>query len=468
MSNKNTHTELLIIGAGPGGYTAAFHAADRGMNVTLVDPEIKPGGVCLYRGCIPSKAYLHVMNVVHEMRRSKSIGVDFGQEKIDFETVWKWKNKVVDTLTGYLSHTAKHKNVDYIRGFAHFLDSHTAGIDLVDEEGQKSGKTRELSFDSAIIATGSTPRSIPDVDPELDQVISSDAFFKLESLPDHLLIVGGGFIGVEMGQAVAAMGSEVTLLELTGNLLPGTDHDLVSSLKRRLKQSFSSILLNSRLVEAKKSKKKLEVTIEDKKGEHLKRSFDLIMTAVGRQARLDDIGLEKVDLEPDKNGFLNVDKSRQTTTRNIYAVGDITGEPMLAHKAMYEAKIAVEALAGENAVYDSRGIPAVVYSDPEIAYVGLTENRARKEDITHKTEKIPWRGNGRAQTMNDTVGVTKLIFDPSTKRILGAGIAGSGAGELITEVTLAMEMGAVTEDIRLTVHPHPTLSETIMGVAEIS
>ncbi|MCD6186821.1 MAG: dihydrolipoyl dehydrogenase [Desulfuromusa sp.] len=455
------HVQLVVIGAGPGGYAAAFKAAELGLAVTLIDPEINPGGVCLHRGCIPSKALLHIAKLVSEAEESAQIGVGFAKPTIDVERICSWKNEVVEKLTGGLGSKVQKMKINYLRGTAQFKDSRTLTVTLVD------GAIGELVFEQAILATGSRPIMLPGVEAESQRIIDSTGALELTDIPRSLLVVGGGYIGLELGSAYAALGSKVSVVEMTNGLLPGCDRDLVSVLKRRLDKKFDSILLNSKVVGLKEEKRGVSVTLEDKHGEQSNKRFEKVLIAIGRQPNTESLGIENTAIIMDKKNFIIVDGQQRTAEPHIFAIGDIAGEPMLAHKASAEASVAAEAAAGRKAVFDPRAIPAVVFTDPEIAWCGLTETAAREQKIKVKTAKIPWRGNGRTLTLGRDDGMTKLIVDPDTDRVLGMAVAGPGAGELIAEGVVAIEMAAVSEDLRKSIHPHPTLSETIYDAAEM-
>ncbi len=450
-------TQLAIIGAGPGGYHAAFHAADLGLQVTLIDPAENPGGVCLYRGCIPSKALLHVAGVVGEAAESAAIGVKFAPPEIDIARVRTWKNEVIDKLTGALGMQAGRKKITHIRGTATLSGPHT--LQVVTNEGEAGA----LAFEQAILATGSRPVMLPGTEPTA-RIMNSTGALDLEDVPASLLVVGGGYIGLELGSAYAALGSEVSVVEMTGGLLPGCDRDLVSVLKRRLDRKFKAIMLNTKVEAMTEKKDGVTVTFADKKGSRTE-SFAKVLIAIGRRPHTRDLGLETAGIEVDGKGFVQVDAQRRTSAGHIYAIGDIAGEPMLAHKAYREAAVAAESAAAGKAVYDPRAIPAVVFTDPEIAWCGLTETEARAAGRKVTTAKLPWRGNGRTLTLGRDDGLTKLITDPETGVLLGVALVGPGAGELIAEGVLALEMAATVEDLRHTIHPHPTLSETVFDAA---
>jgi len=453
-----SRAQLVVIGAGPGGYTAAFKAASLGLDVTVIDPESNPGGVCLHRGCIPSKALLHVAKLVNEAAAAAAIGVTFAQPDVDVDRVREWKDEVVGKLTGALGARMKAKKLTYVRGRARFRNSTTLTVQASD------GTVGEMVFGQAIVATGSRPFVLPGVTLS-ERIIDSTGALALPDLPRSLLVVGGGYIGLELGSAYAALGVEVSVVEMTNGLLPGADRDLVAVLKRRLAGKFAAIKLNTKVAGLAEIDTGVMVTLEDKKGSVTER-FDRVLISIGRRPNTEDLGLENTNIQVDGKGFVPVDAQRRTTEANIFAIGDIVGEPMLAHKAYAEANVAAEAVTGHEVRYDPRAIPAVVFTDPEIAWCGLTETEAKARNIKVRTTKLPWRGVGRALTLGRDDGLTKLIIDPDSERLLGMAVAGPGAGELIAEGALALEMACVAEDLRHTIHPHPTLSETIYEAAE--
>ena len=464
MSSLDTipaRAQLVVIGAGPGGYAAAFRAVELGKNVTLIDPEAHPGGVCLHRGCIPSKALLHVAKLVSEAEESAAIGVTFAQPQIDLERVRSWKDEVIGKLTGGLGGKVDKLKITYVRGLAQFKDARTLTVKT------SAGAVGEMAFEQAILATGSRPIMLPGVAADSKRIIDSSGALELADVPASLLVVGGGYIGLELGSVYAALGSKVSVVEMTDGLLPGCDRDLVSVLKRRLDKKFAEILLNTRVVELKEQKNGVMVTLENKRSEPVKKRFDKVLIAIGRRPNSEQLGLENTGVKLDDKGFIEVDGQMRTAEAHIFAIGDIAGEPMLAHKAYGEAQVAAEAAAGRSSVFDPRAIPAVVFTDPEIAWCGLTETEARAQKIKVKTAKLPWRGNGRTLTLGRDDGMTKLIVDAETDRLLGLAVAGPGAGELIAEGVVALEMAAVSEDLRKSIHPHPTLSETIYEAAEM-
>jgi dihydrolipoamide dehydrogenase len=458
-------TQLVVIGAGPGGYAAAFYAADRGMQVTLVDPAVNPGGVCLYRGCIPSKALLHVAEVINEARHAEAWGVSFGAPRIDVDRVRAFKTKVVDQLTGGLGQLSKQRKIAYIQGTAGFVDARTLEI-----KPGTSEKADTLTFEHAIIATGSVPAAVPGLSLDSPRLMDSTGALELPDIPKSLLVVGGGYIGLELGSVYAALGAKVTVVEMTDGLLPGADRDLVNVLAKRIESICDAVLLNTKVVAMKETKTGIAVTFE---GEGLtgdaakERTFDRVLVSIGRRPNSAVPGLDRTTVKVDRRGFIEVDAARRTAERSIFAIGDVVGEPMLAHKASHEGRVAVEAIAGERVAFEPLAIPAVVFTDPEIAWCGLTENDARKQNREVAVARFPWAASGRALTLDRPDGMTKLILDPKTARVLGVGIVGAGAGELIAEGVLAIEMGANATDLRMTIHPHPTLSETLMESAEV-
>lgn len=458
-------TQVVVIGAGPGGYAAAFYAADLGMQVALVDPAVNPGGVCLYRGCIPSKALLHVADVLNEARHAEAWGVTFGAPKIDIEKLRAFKTKVVNQLTGGLGQLSKQRKITYIQGTAGFRDARTLEIT---REGQSQPET--LTFEHAIIATGSRPSTLPGVSLQSPRLMDSTSALEVPDVPRSLLVVGGGYIGLELGTVYAALGTKVTVVEMTDGLLPGADRDLVNVLARRIESMSEAVLLKTKVVAMREAKDGIAVTFE---GEGLpadaprQRTFDRVLVSVGRRPNSAVPGLDRTRVSVNARGFIEVDPARRTAEPSIYAIGDVVGEPMLAHKASHEGRVAVESIAGERVAFEPLAIPAVVFTDPELAWCGLTETDAQKQKREVTVTRFPWAASGRALTLDRTDGMTKLVLDPKTERVLGVGIVGPGAGELIAEGVLAIEMGANATDVRMTIHPHPTLSETIMESAEV-
>ena len=447
---------LVILGAGPGGYTAAFLAADRGMKVTLVDAQKSPGGVCLHKGCIPSKALLHVAGNINESRLAKEWGVDFGDPTIDLDRLRNWKEGVLLKMSGGLTMLCKQRGVNYIHGSAAFKDSHTITV---------SGRD-PLEFDHCILATGSRP-ALPKLFQEGGpRIMDSTAALTLTDIPQRLLVVGGGYIGLEMGSVYAALGSRVCVVEMTNELLPSVDRDLVRPLQGKLSKDFEAIHLNTLVTSVVAEGNSVSVIM--KSGEEtVEETFDRILVSVGRCPNSDAIRLNNTEVELDENGFVKVDEKQKTTDSSILGIGDVVGGPMLAHKASYEARVAVEGLAGEETRPSNRTVPAVVFTDPEIAWCGLTESDARLKGEKVEIARFPWAASGRAQALGRTNGISKLVLEAGTGRVLGVGIVGHGAGELIAEGVLAIEMGATAKDLAHTIHPHPTLSETLMEAAEV-
>lgn len=452
--------EVVVIGGGPGGYAAAFMAADLGLKAALIDPEINPGGVCLYRGCIPSKALLHLVKLKQEALEAAAWGIQFSEPKLDIDKIRKWKNEVVEKLTGGLGLLTKKRKITYIRGLAQFKDAHTLEITEGDDQG------KQVKFQHAILATGSEPAELPGLSFDHQHILNSADALNIEEVPEKLLVVGAGYIGLEMGSIYAGLGSEVSLVEMTGDFMPGADRDLVAVFKKRNKDLFKIVMFGTKVTEAQVKKKKVQVKFEGKNADKGEDAYDKILVAVGRKPRTQNLGLKNTKVEVDDKGFVKVNAQRQTAEPSIYAIGDITGEPMLAHKASHEGKVAAEAIAGHKTAFEPKAIPAVVYTDPEIAWCGLMEEEAKALNKEIKIAKFPWSASGRATTLGRSDGITKLIIEAETERILGVGIAGKNAGDLIPEGVLAVEMAAVAKDFALTIHPHPTLSETIMEAAE--
>ena len=456
-------TQLVVIGAGPGGYAAAFYAADRGLQVSLVDPEPNPGGVCLYRGCIPSKALLHVADVLTEAQHAAAWGIEFGAPRIDVGKVRAFKERVVAQLTGGVGQVARMRKVNYIQGRAAFRDAGSLDITRADGGGDV------LAFEHAIIATGSRPSTVPGLSIESPRLMDSTAALDLPDVPGSLLVIGGGYIGLELGSVYAALGSKVTVVEMTPGLLPGADRDLVNVLAKRIETICEAVLLNTKVTALKDTGSGIAVTFEGDLPEGMakERTFDRVLMSVGRRPNSAVPGLEKTRVRVGDRGFIDVNPARQTAEPTVYAIGDVVGEPMLAHKASHEARVAVDAILGERTAFEPLAIPAVVFTDPELAWCGLTESDAAKQNRDVTITRFPWGASGRAITLDRTDGLTKLVVDPKTERILGVGIVGPGAGELISEGVLAVEMGATAADLKLTIHPHPTLSETLMESAEV-
>jgi dihydrolipoamide dehydrogenase len=459
--SDNQSLNIAVIGGGPGGYAAAFLAADLGMSVTLIDPELNPGGVCLYRGCIPSKALLHVAKLLQESQQAKDWGIEFGEPKIDLARLRSWKDDVVKKLTGGLGVLSKQRKVKYVQGRAAFENSTTLRVTKTD------GSEESLAFDRIVIATGSRPAAVPTLKLDTARMMDSTGGLNLEDIPGTLLVVGGGYIGLELGSVYAALGTRVTVVEMLPGLLPGADRDLVLPLHKRLEKTFNSILLNTTVASVKNEGNGIRATLKAQDGNEQEKVFDRVLVSVGRKPNSEIPGLDKTGVQIGQRGFIQVNKQLQTDDPSIYAIGDVVGEPMLAHKASHEGRTAVEAIAGHKVAFEPNAIPAVVFTDPEVAWCGLTETQAQKENREIKVAKFPWAASGRAITLDRPEGMTKLIVDPQTERVLGVGIVGAGAGEMIAEGVLAIEMAALASDVALTIHPHPTLSETVMEAAEV-
>ena len=452
---------IAVVGAGPGGYAAAFLAADLGMKVTLIDPEPNPGGVCLYRGCIPSKALLHVAKLIEESQQAKSWGIEFSQPTIDLARLRSWKESVVKKLTSGLGQLSKQRRVQYLQGRASFENPTTLRVSKLD------GGEESQSFDRIILATGSRPAIIPALKLDSPRMMDSTGGLNLEDIPGTLLVVGGGYIGLELGSVYAALGTRVTVVEMLSGLLPGADRDLVLPLHKRLEKMFEAIWLNTTVASIKEEGNGIRATFEGPEVKERERVFDRVLASVGRKPNSEIPGLENTQVRVGSRGFIEVNKQLQTDDPSIYAIGDVVGEPMLAHKASHEGRVAVETIAGYKVAFEPNAIPAVVFTDPEVAWCGLTEMQAEKENREVKIAKFPWAASGRAITLDRPEGMTKLLIDPASERVLGVGIVGAGAGELIAEGVLAIEMGALASDVALSIHPHPTLSETVMESAEV-
>jgi dihydrolipoamide dehydrogenase len=449
--------QLLVLGAGPGGYTAAFRAADLGLSVTLVERWATLGGVCLNVGCIPSKALLHAARVIEETREMGAHGISFGAPQLDLDKLRGWKASVVKKLTGGLTMLAKQRKVEVVRGVARFLSPHV--IEITHE-----GKSQKVRFDQCIIAAGSEAVKLPFI-PEDPRIIDSTGALELPGNSGRLLVIGGGIIGLEMACVYDALGVKVSVVELTPQLMPGCDLDLVKPLEKRLKARYEKILLNTKVAAVDAAKDGIRVRFESKDGATTE-TYDRVLVAVGRTPNGRVIAADKAGVAVNERGFIPVDRQQRTNVPHIFAIGDVVGQPMLAHKATHEAKVAAEVAAGHKSAFDARVIPSVAYTDPEVAWVGATETSAKADNIPFEKASFPWVASGRALSLGRDEGFTKLLFDPATHRVIGGGIVGPNAGDLITEVALAIEMGADAADIGLTVHPHPTLSETVAMAAE--
>ena len=456
----DAHAEVLVLGAGPGGYTAAFRAADLGKQVILVERYNTLGGVCLNVGCIPSKALLHTAQIINEAEHMEQNGVKFGKPQIDLDGVRGFKSKVVDKLTGGLKQLAKQRKVEVVTGTGEFIDDHHLKV-------QSDGVAQIISFDHCIIAAGSQATQIPSFPNDDERLMDSTDALELAEVPAKLLIIGGGIIGLEMATVYAALGAEVTVVEFMDSLIPGCDKDLVRPLMKHIKGKYKEILLSTKVAEIKAQKNGLKVSFEGKNAPDA-RLYDRVLVAVGRRPNGHKIGAENAGIQVDEAGFIPVDKQMRTNVPNIFAIGDIVGQPMLAHKATHEAKVAAEVISGMKSFFEPMTIPSVAYTDPEVAWMGLTETTAKEQGIEYEKGAFPWAASGRSLGLDRDEGVTKVLFDKESKRILGAGIVGPNAGELIAEAVLALEMGADAEDIGLTIHPHPTLSETFNFAAEMA
>jgi dihydrolipoamide dehydrogenase len=443
-------TECVVIGGGPGGYTAAFRAADLGKQVILVEKHENIGGVCLNVGCIPSKALLHVAKVIDESQDIAAHGVQFGKPVLDIQKIAAWKNNLIAKLTGGLKMLAKQRKVQIIRGTAQFTSATTL------EVTQADGSKETIEFDNAIIAVGSKPVNLPFI-PQDPRIIDSTGALKLEKTDGHMLILGGGIIGLEMATVYHALGCKISIVEMQDQLIPGADPDIVKPLQKRIEKRYEAILLSTKVIKVDAQKDGIYVTFEGKEPQ----KFDQVLVCVGRTPNGKQLAADKAGVNVDERGFIAVDKQMRTNISNIFAIGDVVGQPMLAHKAVHEGKVAAEVIAGKQHYFDPTCIPGVAYTDPEIAWAGVTEIQAKAQGIEYGKGVFPWAASGRSLSVGRDEGITKVIFDKHTNRIIGAGIVGPNAGELIAEACLAIEMGCDAEDIALTIHPHPTLSETL-------
>jgi dihydrolipoamide dehydrogenase len=457
MATFERTTQLVVLGAGPGGYAAAFMAADLGMEVTLVNREPNPGGVCLYRGCIPSKAFLHAAKVINEAHEAEAFGISFSEPKIDLDKLRAWKTSVVNKLTGGLGQIAKQRKVTFLQGEGKLRDARTLTVKLA------NGDEGTVKFDKLILATGSRPILPPVFNIGSPRVMDSTGALDLEELPQKLLVVGGGYIGLELGSFYAALGTQVTVVEATSGLLPGADRDLVKVLHQSVEKRLHRILLNTKVMSLKDVGDGVEVSVEPGGTE----KYDRVLISIGRRPNSENLGLENTKIEVDGRGFVRIDAQGRTHESHIFAIGDLSGEPMLAHRATHQGRLAAEVMHGSKAVFEPLAIPAVVFTDPELAWVGLTEQQCKDKNLKHEVARFPWAASGRALTLHRTDGLTKMMVDPEDGRILGIGLVGPGAGEMIAEAALAIEMGATAEDIALTIHAHPTLSETVMESADV-
>lgn len=453
-------TELVVLGSGPGGYTAAFRAADLGIKVVLVERYENIGGVCLNVGCIPSKALLHTAKVIDEAADMAQHGVTFGKPKIDIKKVADWKNSVVSKLTGGLKMLAKQRKVEILQGTGSFSSPNELSVKM------KDGKTETVSFKNAIIAAGSRPVKLPFL-PDDPRIIDSTGALELKEVEGKMLVLGGGIIGLEMATVYNSLGADITVVELMDQIIPGADSDIVAPLYKRIKARYSNVYLKTKVTKVEAKKDGLYVTFEGENAPAKPEKFDRILCAVGRRPNGDQIEAGKAGVQVDERGFIKVDKQMRTNVPHIYAIGDIVGNPMLAHKALAEGRVVAEVISGLKHYFDPKCIASVAYTDPEIAWVGVTENEAKASGIKYGKGVFPWAASGRALSNGRSEGITKLIIDEASHRVIGAGIVGPNAGELIAEVALAIEMGCDVEDIALTIHPHPTLSETVAMAAEV-
>ncbi|MBY0357018.1 MAG: dihydrolipoyl dehydrogenase [Candidatus Obscuribacterales bacterium] len=450
--------QLVVLGAGPGGYTAALRAAELGIKTILVDANPKPGGTCLHVGCIPSKALLHAAELVNETKTAADFGLLFDKPKLELDKLRGWKDGILDRLASGIAGKCKSAGVEIMHGKALFKDSRNVRIEC---EGESAVR---IKFKHCIIATGSRPIMPKMFDIGSPRVLDSTGALKIEDVPKSLLVIGGGYIGLEMGTVYAALGSEVTVVEMTDGLLPGVDRDLVRPLHQHLEKTFKALYLNTKVTKIEDTGKSVKASFEGK-DVPTEATFDKVLVCVGRRPNSDELGLETTQVKLDDHGFIVIDDQCRTSEKRIFSIGDVSGQPMLAHRAIGQAYVAAEVIAGKNSVFDNRAMPAVVFTQPEIAWVGLTDNEARAQNIEVGTAKYPWSANGRAHTLAEPSGQTKIIYDPNTTQVLGVGMVGPRAGELISEAALAIEMGAMLEDLAVTIHTHPTLSETLMEAA---
>ena len=457
MKQKDTR-DVVVVGAGPGGYAAAFRAADLGKKVTLIDKDKELGGVCLNRGCIPSKALLHISKTILDAQDLSKMGVHFDKPTININKVRNHKNKIVTKLNRGISHIAKARGVEVICGEASFLSNHELEV-------KTESENLNLLFENCIIATGSRSINLPGL-PQSSRLLTSKSALDLENIPGSLLVVGGGIIGLELGQVYSSLGSKVTVVEFLPNLIAAADTDIVKPLQSQLEKQFKNIYLSSKVVSVEEKNNKLKVSIQ-KNGKITSESFDKALVSVGRKPNTDTLQIGNTDILIQKDGFIPVNEYQQTNLENIYAIGDIVGNPMLAHKATHQGKVAAEVCAGVPSAFDVEAIPSVVYTDPEVAWVGVTELYAKEKNIPFKKGEFPWVASGRATAVGSTYGKTKILFSPENNKVIGVGIVGVGAGDLISEAALAIEMGADAEDLSLTIHPHPTLGETVGLSAEV-
>tara|TARA_B100000408_G_C10308877_1_gene227891 strand:+ start:1065 stop:2831 length:1767 start_codon:yes stop_codon:yes gene_type:complete len=451
--------EVLVLGSGPGGYTAAFRAADLGRQVVLVERYEQIGGVCLNVGCIPSKTLLHAAKIIVEAKEMDAHGISFGKPSIDLDKLREWKNGIISQLTGGLKNMAKQRNVTIVNGFGEFIDSNHLRVT------DKNEKITTIKFSNAVIAAGSRPVKLPFL-PDDPRIIDSTGSLELASIPKNLLVIGGGIIGLEMATVYHALGSRITIVEMLDGLMYGADRDLVRPFQKRIAKQYDNIWLETRVTEVEALKKGLRVHFEGKNSPDKPQMYDCILSSVGRVPNGLNIGAEKAGVEVDEKGFISTDSQMRTNVSHIFAIGDLAGQPMLAHKASHEAKVAAEVISGMKSFFDARAVPSVAYTDPEVAWTGITEEEAKTQGIAYGKGSFPWAASGRSLSIGRTEGMTKVIFEEDSKRVIGLGIVGPNAGDLIAEGTLAIEMGCDANDIGSTIHPHPTLSETVAFAAE--
>lgn len=456
----NETREVVVIGAGPGGYAAAFHAADLGLKVTLIDREERPGGVCLFRGCIPTKALTHAVKTIRLAEKAAKLGIAFQAPRIDREKLAAWKQEVVNKLTGGLAHLAKRRKIEYLQANATFADSHTVKCEL------KGGDTRTITFENAILASGAYPAMIPNL-PDSPAVMDSTDALDLTSIPESMLVIGGGYIGLELGSVYAALGTRITVAEMTDRLMATSDPELIDILHKSLSKQFDSILLKTRIARMQEENGQIRAFFEGEDVPFHEKVFEKVLVAVGRRPYSKGFGLENTRVQINEKDYVLSDRTCRTDDPSIFAIGDVTDPPQLAHKATHQGIVAAEVIAGRPAAFEPATVPFVEYTEPEVAECGLSEQQAREQGIEVEVTRFPWVASGRAATMAESVGLTKMVIERQTGRILGVGIVGSNAGELISEGALAVEMAAVASDMAMTIHPHPTLSETLMEAAAI-
>ena len=454
--SKNNH--IVVIGGGPGGYAAAFRAADLGNKVTIIEKDSSLGGVCLNRGCIPSKTLLHLSKVIEEAESIKKAGVEFSKPKIDIKKIQLWKNRVIKKLGGGIKLLAKNRKVEILNGTAEFISNKSIKI--------RGDSEQIINFDKCIIATGSRPNTLPFLEIDHENILDSTSVLSLTKIPKNMLVIGGGYIGLEMATVYSSFGTKVDVVEFLPRLLPGADKDLVDILHKSLKNKLNKILLETKVTSASISKTAVKVTMESK-NEELTDKYEKILVSVGRIPNTDNIGIENTGVRVNEKGFIDVDEYRRTNIEGIYAIGDITGDPMLAHKATHEGKVAAEVCSEIPNAFEPQVIPAVIFTDPEISWAGYTEEELKSKNIPYEKAEFPWQASGKALSIDRTEGKTKILFEPESKRTIGVGIVGYNASDLIGEACLAIEMGSCSEDIALTIHPHPTLTETFSNTAEV-